>query len=149
MSDLTALNLSLFRRCGLVTFAGPMIATDNGVNLDKDSLNSLVWSLTNDCRGSELITSNLTQVTAIRSGKGTGRLLGGCLSLVTALLGTRHLPEFSDEILFLEEVNEPLYRIDRMLMQLKLSGIFNQISGLLLGHFLGPALRIRDWRLNI
>ncbi len=138
MSDLTALSLSLFKRTGLITFAGPMIATENGVNLDKISHDSLVGALTHDCRGTELIPHEVCATHTIRSGKATGRLLGGCLSIVTALLGTEHLPNFSNEIMFLEEVNEPLYRIDRMLMQLKLNGIFNRLGGLVLGHFIGP-----------
>ncbi len=136
MSDLTALSLSLFRRCGLVTFAGPMIATENGVNMDKNSMDSLISSITNDLRGRELIQPDVGSVRTIRHGQTRGRLLGGCLSLVTALLGTDHIPDFSGAVIFLEEVNEPLYRIDRMLMQLKLNGIFERISGLVLGHFI-------------
>ena len=138
MSDLTALSLSLFRRCGLVTFAGPMIATENGVNMDKSSMESLISSITNDLIGTELIKPGVGNVQTVRPGQTRGRLLGGCLSLVTALLGTDHIPDFSGAVIFLEEVNEPLYRIDRMLMQLKLNGIFERISGLVLGHFIGP-----------
>ena len=138
MSDLTALSLSLFKRCGLVTLAGPMLATENGVNLDSDSLDSLLRSLTQDLRGTELIVPNIGEVTVIRPGKTIGRLLGGCLSMVCALLGTQHVPDFDRDILFLEEINEPLYRIDRMFMQLKLNGVFQRISGLLLGRFIGP-----------
>lgn len=138
MSDLTALNLSLFARCGLVTFAGPMLATENGVDLDKISLDSLIAALTTEVRGRELIQEGVADIKVIRQGKNRGRLLGGCLSLVSALTGTHHLPDFSGAILFLEEINEPLYRIDRMLMQLKLNGIFHKIGGLVLGHFVGP-----------
>lgn len=138
MSDLTAMNLSLYKRCNLVTFAGPMVATENGVNIDNKSLNSLIKMLTTDCRGTQLITSDMADIRCIRSGKTSGRLLGGCLSMVTALLGTNHMPDFSNQIMFLEEINEPLYKIDRMLMHLKLSGFFNIIGGLLLGHFIGP-----------
>ena len=137
MSDLTALSLSLFRRCGLITFAGPMIATENGVNMDKMSMDSLISSITTDLPGRELIQPDVESVHVIRPGLASGRLLGGCLSMVTALLGTNHIPDFSDAIMFLEDVNEPLYRIDRMLMQLKLNGIFEKIGGLVLGHFVG------------
>lgn len=138
MSDLTALSLSLFRRCGLITFAGPMIATENGVNMDKMSMDSLISSITTDLRGRELMQPDVKSVRVIRAGLAGGRLLGGCLSMVTALLGTNHIPDFSDAIMFLEDVNEPLYRIDRMFMQLKLNGIFEKIGGLVLGHFAGP-----------
>jgi muramoyltetrapeptide carboxypeptidase len=63
--------------------------------------------------------------------------VGGCLSLATSLLGTRHFPEFKDTILFLEDVHEPPYRIDRMLTQLKLAGILDEVKAVILGYFLG------------
>lgn len=76
-------------------------------------------------------------VRIVRPGKASGRLVGGCLSLVTSLLGTPHCPEFKDTIIFLEDVNEPPYRLDRMLTQLKLAGVFDGIKGVILGYFLG------------
>lgn len=147
MSDLTALSLSLFKRVGLVTFAGPMIATRNGVNMDKHSSDSLVRSLTTDLRGVELVLPGVGEIKALRQGKASGRLLGGCLSLVAALLGTDHFPDFTNKIMILEDVNEPLYRIDRKLMQLKMNGIFHKINGLVIGHFLGSDSE--DQRLDV
>jgi muramoyltetrapeptide carboxypeptidase len=58
--------------------------------------------------------------------------------LVTAVLGTCHAPDFTRKVLVIEDINEPMYRIDRMLTHLKLSGALGKIAGLVLGHFVGP-----------
>ena len=65
----------------------------------------------------------------INSGSATGKLLGGNLSVLTAMIGSEYLPSFEGSILFLEDVGEDVYRVDRMLTQLKLSGILDQING--------------------
>jgi muramoyltetrapeptide carboxypeptidase len=70
-----------------------------------------------------------------KAGSATGVLLGGCLSMVTGLLGTPYAPDYTDAILFLEDVGEKPYKIDRYLAQLKQAGILDQISGLILGIF--------------
>ncbi len=75
------------------------------------------------------------EVKTLHPGTAEGILVGGNLSLVTALTGTPYEPDWNGKIMFLEEVGEPLYRIDRMLMQLKLSGAFDKINGLILGRF--------------
>jgi muramoyltetrapeptide carboxypeptidase len=62
-------------------------------------------------------------------------LVGGNLALVSALLGTRYAPSFDGGILVLEDVNESVYRIDRMLTHLRLAGIFDRVTGIALGHF--------------
>jgi len=59
--------------------------------------------------------------------------LGGNLTVLTAMVGSEYLPDFRDSILFLEEVGEDIYRIDRMLTQLKLAGILDQLSGFVFG----------------
>jgi len=64
-----------------------------------------------------------------------GRLIGGNLSTLLTLLGTSYEPVFDRRILFLEDVGEPLYRIDRMLTQLWLAGKLQQLSGIILGDF--------------
>jgi muramoyltetrapeptide carboxypeptidase len=66
-------------------------------------------------------------------------VLGGCLSLLTAVLGTPWATALDDALLFLEDVNEPIYRIDRMLTHLRLSGSLARVRGILAGHFGG------DW----
>ncbi|MBA3730397.1 MAG: LD-carboxypeptidase, partial [Sphingomonas sp.] len=70
----------------------------------------------------------------IRPGKAVGRLVGGNLAVLSALVGTPYLPVFDRTILFLEEVDEPEYRIDRMLTQLALAGILRRVAGVVFGQ---------------
>jgi muramoyltetrapeptide carboxypeptidase len=69
------------------------------------------------------------------SGRASGRLVGGCLSVVASLVGTRHLPSLDGAILVLEEVGEAPYRIDRLLWQIRASGVLDGVRGLVFGHF--------------
>lgn len=138
MSDLTALQLSLYRSIGLVTAAGPMPAGQIAGGLDEASERALVRALFEPIVGRDLFDGVTDTVTVIRPGSASGPLLGGCLSLVTALLGTDHSPDYRGAVLLLEDVNEPLYRIDRMLTHLRSAGVLEGISGLVLGHFTGP-----------
>lgn len=138
MSDITALQLSLFARCRLATLSGPMVASHMAEGLDPVSQDWLVRGITEHQEGRELLPSSWPTLRVLRGGRARGPLLGGCLSLVAALLGAAHTPDFRGAILLLEDVHEPLYRIDRMLTQLKLAGILRAIAALVLGYFLGP-----------
>ncbi len=138
MSDVTAFQLSLYARCGLTTFSGPMIAGQVSRGLDTLSEQWLKRALMEPVHGRDLIPRDADAIHVLRHGRADGPLLGGCLSLVSALVGTPHCPDFTGSVLFLEDVNESLYRIDRMLVHLKLAGILNRVSGLVLGHFIGP-----------
>jgi len=137
MSDVTALQLALFARCGLVTLAGPMVAGQVGQGLDALSEEWFLKALFEPLSGRDLWPRG-NQLRIVRPGRARGMLLGGCLSLVTSLLGTRYCPDYTGAVLILEEVNEAPYRLDRMLTHLKLSGVLEKINGLVLGHFLGP-----------
>lgn len=136
MSDITSLQLALYAKCHLVTFSGPMIG-QIAVGLDPLSEAWLFRALVDPAQGRNLIPENHPGLRILRAGRAAGPLLGGCLSLVTALLGTPYCPDFFGAILFLEDVNEASYRIDRMMTQLKLAGVLGSIGGLVLGHFLG------------
>lgn len=74
----------------------------------------------------------------MRAGRVEGRLVGGNLNVLTHLLGTPHAPDFRGGVLFLEDVGEEVYRIDRMLTQLRASGALDQVVGVALGHFALP-----------
>ncbi len=137
MSDATAIQLYLYKELGLVTFSGPMVAGQLGGGLDPWSEQSYVRGLFQPWSGMRLSADHGT-FRVVRSGRGAGALIGGCLSIVSALLGTPYLPQFSGAILLLEDVNEPLYRLDRMFTQLRLAGVYDSISGMVLGHFIGP-----------
>jgi len=77
----------------------------------------------------------------LAQGVAQGRLLGGNLTLLTTLCGTRYVPKMAGHILFLEEVGEQTFRIDRMLNQLRQAGLFKGLAGILLGSFVVPARR--------
>jgi muramoyltetrapeptide carboxypeptidase len=137
MSDITALQLSLSTRVNLLTFSGPMIAGQVGAGLDDTSKEWLVRALTEPLDGRNLWPPD-SSIRVLRKGSAQGRLIGGCLSLVVALMGTPHAPDLANSILFIEDINEPPYRIDRMLTQLSLAGALEKVEAFLLGHFLGP-----------
>jgi muramoyltetrapeptide carboxypeptidase len=129
-SDVTFLHL-LLQRYGLVSFHGPMVARGLDGAVDEPSL---VHAIT----GSGLpFESSAVNLRALCAGAGEGMLRGGCLSIVAAAAGTPWalLPQ-EPTILFLEDVGEPPYRIDRLLRQLRLSGAFAHLQGLVLGEML-------------
>ncbi|HEY3883659.1 MAG TPA: LD-carboxypeptidase [Vicinamibacterales bacterium] len=139
-SDITALLLSVFAKTGLVTFHGPIgmgrwdsfsldyykrvlfngeqVTYQNKRDINPDK-NALVPT--------EFLTRTVTPGTA------RGRLLGGNLTVLTTILGSPYLPDWNDAIFFCEDVHEELYRIDRMLTQLKLAGVLDKIKGFVFG----------------
>ena len=127
-SDLTPFLLAVVRRLGLVAFHGPLVGAELARGLTAGERESLLGAL----GGRYPVAMPL--VGWLRGGAAAGPLLGGCLSLLTATLGTAWFPELSGALLFLEDVNEPLYRIDRMLTHLALSGNLDRLGGMILGH---------------
>ena len=136
-SDITSLLLALNAKTGLVTFHGPVgISTWNEYStkfVEKLLFNAEVFSMENPTETGDSLIRTKDRVLTINSGTAKGKLLGGNLSVLTAMVGSQYLPGFKDNILFLEEVGEDIYRVDRMLTQLKLAGILNQISGFVFG----------------
>ena len=130
-SDLTALQLFLVQDCELVTFHGPMVTKDfaeGPTHYDWDSFERILCHPTPQGKLTSPGTSTLIGGTA------TGRLVGGCLSLIAALIGTPWQLETQNSILFLEDVAERPFRLDRMLHQMKLAGMFEQVRGILFGE---------------
>jgi len=132
-SDVTALLWAIHQRTGLITFYGPM-ALQAGEGLDVYSEASL-WNTLNGRLKGDFIPPAGRELVTIIPGKAEGRLIGGCLSLAVSLLGTEYFGDISGKILFLEEIGEKPFRIDRMLTHLKNAGVIDKISGLLLGDF--------------
>ena len=138
-SDITALHLAFAARAGFPTIHSP----NAGNSWQEISWNSL-WHLAfagatptfrnPQIRTDDPIAQERWRTVAIRSGKARGRLLGGNLSVLTALVGTPWLPDFAGAILFLEDTGEAPYRIDRMLSQLALSGILGRVAGVVFGR---------------
>ena len=128
-SDITALLCALFRKSGMITLHGPVVRD----LLKNDGRNAtlLLKLMTSD----ELTTVNFLRGTAVKRGRAEGVVLGGNLSLICHLVGTPFLPPLRGKLLFIEEKGEPLYRIDRMLTHLLLSGELEKCAGLMVGTF--------------
>lgn len=128
-SDITVLHHLINSRCGLPTFHGPMVTTL--ANAPKITCQAFCETLTSPA--SITIAAGAGRV--VRPGDGAGLVAGGNLTMVCHLLGTPLQPDFTGRILFLEEVNEAPYRIDRMLRQMQLAGCFDAVAGVVLGDF--------------
>jgi muramoyltetrapeptide carboxypeptidase len=129
-SDITSLLTVITDRTGLVTFHGPMIAKD----IAEGTFDEKSW---NACFGTESGWSiRSADLKVLQPGHAKGRLYGGCLSMLAASLGTPYQIETDDTILFIEDVAEKPFRIDRMLMQLHLAGCLNRVRGFVFGEML-------------
>ena len=142
-SDLTAV-LNPLGDKGVPQVHGPMVASGLDVRFNAKRLHSLL-------RG-ELVGEPLFHIperSVIRGGRAEGRVLGGNLTVLTSLIGTPWEPDFDGCILFLEEVSEPLYRLDRLLTHLRSSGRLRNVKALIGGSLRGcrPASERPDvWR---
>jgi len=128
-SDITALLLALQKETGLITFHGPVVR-DLAKN-ESRNLGALLRLLSEETPPAV----DLQDARILREGEAEGLLLGGNLSLLCHLVGTRFMPSLKGALLFLEEKGEPLYRIDRMLTHLRLSGRIGDCGGLIAGTF--------------
>jgi muramoyltetrapeptide carboxypeptidase len=152
-SDITSLHLAMERYAEQITLHGLMVTT-LGEALS-DTARECFWRIlekpeppgTYDCRGSDIRT--------LVGGKAEGRLAGGNLTLLCAAIGTPEMPDFRDRIVLIEDIGESAYRIDRMLVQLRRSGLLQQAAGFVIGTATDwdkeeetpPAIRLQDvWR---
>lgn len=141
-SDITALLNAIVQRSGVVTFHGPIAAqnfTDytlaefQKVLVEGQSPVPLGAPPPFETRPGQVEREN--RITRFRGGSARGRLIGGNLTLICSLLGTPFEPDFRDKLLFLEDVGEAPYRVDRMLTQLWLAGKLDEVSGIAFGKF--------------
>lgn len=138
-SDVTALLVAVFRETGLITFHGPVSASE----MTEYSRAQFVATLMEQRPGvavsiPEVLSSQKKpgyESKTIRGGKASGVLTGGNLSLLAAMAGTPHAPDFSGHIVFMEDVEERPYRIDRMLTQLRQACNLEKAAGIVLGVF--------------
>lgn len=126
-SDATFLLNALVDHSRMVSFHGPMVATDLARGLSPGAQAHLQALLTGK-PGFELAA-----VEAFRPGVAEGPLIGGCLSVIAAMMATPWQPVFDGRILFLEDTGEKAYRIDRMLVQLRQAGVFERVAGIVFG----------------
>ncbi len=128
-SDVTALLSYLGAKVGLVSFHGPMVAQKIArADYDADNLLQLLGATEPG------LCIPLSGASFLHQGVSEGTLWGGCLSVLTSLVGTDYLPSFEDAVLFLEDVQVKPYQIDRMLTQLRLSHVMQGVRGIIFGQ---------------
>ena len=141
-SDISTLQLAFWSQIQMPSLSGPMVAVEMSRTMESFTEN-LLWAQINNTESSYVLQYDSDVTKTWNDGKAEGTLLGGCLSMVAHLLGTPYSPDYSGCILFLEDVGEEPYRIDRYLAQLKQAGIFDKINGLILGNFIEPDINIQ------
>lgn len=134
-SDITALQLAIFKKTGLITFAGPMPGIDFSTDISEFTEESFWSTITSTKKIGKLVNPNNEKFYVLQKGRAEGPLLGGNLSILLSLVGTEYLPNFKDSVFVLEEIGEAPYRIDRMFNSLRLAKITTSIGGLILGRF--------------
>jgi muramoyltetrapeptide carboxypeptidase len=128
-SDITALLAAITAQSGLVTFHGPVVTTL--ANAPEKTCSSLLTAISSNT----IVALKPIGGIALKTGRASGRVIGGNLTTLCHMLATPFEPRFENHILFLEDRGEAHYRIDRMLFQMKLAGCFKGVAGLVLGSF--------------
>ena len=138
-SDFTALHLGLLAHGGAISWAGPTAMEDLGRPDERGGVDDVTVSCFAEAMSGEL------EAVGFRTDPGCdglslrGTLWGGNLTMVNSMMGTPHFPKVRQGILFLEDVNEHPYRIERQLLQLLQAGVLSAQRAILLGHF-------SDWK---
>src|SRR5271167_3825127 len=127
-SDATFLLNALLDLAGMISFHGPMVAMDFARGLSPRASEHLQGLLGGKLDGFELEARE-----TMHKGSAEGEVIGGCLSVIVAMLATPFAPRFDGRILFLEDTGEKAYRIDRMLVQLRQAGVFDRVAGVVFG----------------
>lgn len=141
-SDATFILNALVGRGGMVCFHGPMVAMDFAHGLGEASLDHLRRLLAGD-----LTSFDLPARATLKEGIAEGEVVGGCLSMVAASIGTPYAPPFDDAVLFLEDTGEKAYRIDRMLVQLAQAGVLERVAAVVFGALRPPDGSEAEYRL--
>jgi muramoyltetrapeptide carboxypeptidase len=129
-SDMTALQLAVYKRTGLISFSGPMVGVEMFNGIDPFTEEHF-WSLITSTKGiGTVLNPDGKELATIAKGKASGILLGGNLSLIVALAGSKYLPSFKNSILFIEEIEEETYRFDRMMNHLRITNILRDTKGI-------------------
>ena len=134
-SDITALHIAIKQKSKLITYHGPMISTELIKGLDEYSADYYKKFIFGNEKVEELFNPKGNTLEVINNGIASGQLIGGNLSLICSSLGTKYEINTKNKILFLEEVEEVPYKVDRMLTHLKQSGKLKDVNGIILGAF--------------
>ncbi|SEI70672.1 muramoyltetrapeptide carboxypeptidase [Sphingobium sp. AP50] len=137
-SDITALHLAFAAKAGFTTIHGP-VASSRWGQYSWDAFRAVAFdagtpTFANPQGHEDRLAQRIGRIRTFRPGVARGRLLGGNLTVLAALMGTPWLPDFSGAILFIEDIGEQPYRIDRMLTQLKLAGVLGKLKGVAFGQ---------------
>ena len=132
-SDITSLLTAIHDRTGLIVFHGPMVAKD----IADGTFDQASWQ--SALQGAADWQVQTAGIEVLRTGKAAGRLYGGCLSMLVASLGTPFEIQTEGCILFIEDIGEKPFRIDRMLVQLRLAGKLDKVRGFVFGEMLDCA----------
>lgn len=136
-SDLTALQLGLLAHTGAVSWQGPMACDDFGRADEQGGVDEVTAGCFTEAMGGELEAVGFRTESGFDGLDVQGRLWGGNLSMVLSLLGTPHWPRVNGGVLFLEDINEHPYRVERGLLQLHQAGVLGKQKAVLLGDFSG------------
>ena len=130
MSDISALLTAFYTKAEITSFHGPV-----GYSTWTDFTKKYFTETLFNKKETEMLAPADSDFYTISKGVAQGELIGGNLTVFSQLIGTPYLPDMHRKLLFIEDINEEPYRIDRMLMQLKLSGILSQVNGMIIGEF--------------
>ena len=134
-SDITALQIAFLQKTGLITFAGPMVATDFSSEISHYTEEYFWEIITSKKKLGRIEQSDKSKLPGISKGNASGRILGGNISVLSALIGTEYFPDLKNRILIFEDIDEPPYKIDRILNQFRLLKVFKLLNGIVLGRF--------------
>ncbi|HEY0156599.1 MAG TPA: LD-carboxypeptidase [Thermoanaerobaculia bacterium] len=138
-SDITAMLNAIFQRTGLVTFHGPVGSSVFDAYTQENFRRAVMTAepaglLAQPAKKPDLLIDRVNRVVRLSPGKATGRLAGGNLTMLTALMGTPFEVDTDGAILFLEDIREDIYRVDRMLTQMALGGKLDAAAGVVFGR---------------
>jgi len=134
-SDITALHIAFNQKSELVTYHGPMAVSNLIKGVSEFTMESLLDSVSRTASERVINNPEGTKVETVCQGTSEGIITGGNLSLLTNSIGTPYEIDTKGKILFIEEISEDVYKIDRALNQLKLAGKFEDAIGIILGDF--------------
>lgn len=134
-SDITSIHGILNKRCELITFHGPMATSNILNNFDEITAESFYDSVCRSNSGYDIKNPKGIDLKIVNEGCATGEVVGGNLAVMVSALGTEYDIDTKDKILFIEDIGETTYRIDRMLMQLLQAGKLDDAKGIILGDF--------------
>ncbi len=134
-SDICAIQMAFYTKCNLLTFAGPMLSVDFGDEIEPFTEEAFWRMVTSTKKIGRMNNPEGEKFFTLTKKRGGGKILGGNLSILSALAGTPYFPDFKNAVLLLEEIGEAPYRIDRMFTHLEHLGVMKKINGLILGRF--------------